>query len=254
MSSSSPSSQRPSGFGAAAFKKAIDVVAHYVDFSDNSSSWSGSQSGDEGTETPDNNEELRTPLLQSQPAAPEASVDTPELGAHTPNDEVEAEADRLPPVSDSGQSQSPVEVDMQRQQEDADASSSSNDGAHTPTKEDLRAPLLPSQPVEPEPHTQPSMSETPSPKVATTSGFEKLGTGLLDPSLLQQLLDDRAPPPEVPTSPTRHAEPVIPQSRHDGMHSPSFTICCHQKRSCLAFTACQLQYNTATFTWTSCHM
>lgn len=228
MSSSSPSPQRPSASGAAAFKKAIDVVAHYVDFSDKSSSWNGSQSGDEGTETPDNNEELRTPLLQSQPAAPEDSADTPDLGSHISSNEVEAEADRLPTVSESSnQSQIPAQVDVQRQQEDADASSSSNDGAHTPTKEDLRAPLLPSQPVEHEPHTQASSSETPSPIVAASSGFDKLGTGLLDPSLLQQLLDDRAPPPEMPTSPTRPTEPVIaPQNGHHGMHPPSFTICC----------------------------
>ena len=217
MSSSSPSAQRPSAFGAAAFQKAIDVVAHYVDFSDKSSSWSGSHSGDEGTETPDNNEELRTPLLQSQPATPEDSTTTPELDSHMPNDEIEAEADRLPHMH-SDQSQNPAQVDVQRQEVDADASSSSNDGAHTPTKEDLRAPLLPSQPVEQEPHTQAS---TPSPKVAATSGFEKLGSGLLDPSLLQQLLDDHAPPPEMPTSPIRHVEPVIaPPNGHHGMHPP----------------------------------
>ena len=232
MSSSSPSSQRPSAFGAAAFKKAIDVVAHYVDFSDKSSSWSGSQSGDEGTETPEKKEDLRTPLLQSQPAVPEDSATTPELDSHVPNDEVDGEADRLPPASD--QLQNPAQVDVQCQQEDADASSSSNDGAHTPTKEDLRAPLLPSQPVEHEPNTQASLSETPSPKVAATSGFGKLGSGLLDPSLLQQLLDDRAPPPEMPTSPIRHAEPVVtPPNGHHGMHRPpstitSFTICCLQ--------------------------
>lgn len=220
MSSSSHSAQRPSASRAAAFQKAIDVVAHYVDFSDKSSSWSGSHSGDEGTETPDNNEELRTPLLQSQTATLEESAATPELNPRIENDKMEAEADRLPHMH-SDQSQNPAQVDVQPQQVDADASSSSNDGAHTPTKEDLRAPLLPSQPVEQEPHTQASMSETPSPKVAATSGFEKLGSGLLDPSLLQQLLDDHAPPPEMPTSPIRHVEPVIaPPTGHHGMHSP----------------------------------
>lgn len=259
MSASSTSPQRPSAFGAAAFKKAIEVVAHYVDFSDKSSSWSGSQSGDEGTETPANNEELRTPLLQSQTAASGDSQTTPKLHPRTPSDNFEAKADRQPPVSEqsqypaqvdaetdlspavSEQPHSPAQMDVQRQQEDADASSSSNDGAHTPTKEDLRAPLLPSQPVEQESHTQPSMSqeercppvmsqedmshahkyETPSPKVAASGGLEKLGSGLLDPSLLQQLLDDHAPPPEIPSSPIRHAEPVVaPANGHHGMRPP----------------------------------
>lgn len=246
MSSSTPSSQRPSAFGAAAFKKAIDVVAHYVDFSDKSSSWSGSQSGDEGTETPEKNEELRTPLLQSQPATPEDSAATPELDSQMPIDAVDAEANRLPPVSD--QLQNPAQVDVQRQPEDADASSSSNDGTHTPTKEDLRAPLLPSQPVEHEPHTQASMSETPSPNVAATGGFGKLGSGLLDPSLLQQLLDDHAPPPEMPTSPTRHAEPVVfPPTEHHGMRCPPSIT------SFIITDYCQLQYLTATVK-VSCHV
>lgn len=257
MSTSNTTPQRPSAFGAAAFKKAIDVVAHYVDFSDKSSSWSGSQSGDEGTETPAN-KELRTPLLQSQAPASGDSPTTSTLHPHTPSDDFEAKADQQTPVSEqsqhpaqvdaetdlspavSEQPQSSAQMDVQRQQEDADASSSSNDGAHTPTKEDLRAPLLPSQPVEQESHTQPAMSqeeicspvmsqkdmshahkfETPSPKVAASSGLEKLGSGLLDPSLLQQLLDDHVPPSEVPSSPIRHAEPMLaPANGHHGIHS-----------------------------------
>lgn len=236
MSNSNTVPQRPSAFGAAAFKKAIEVVAHYVDFSDKSSSWSGSQSGDEGTETPANNEELRTPLLPSQTVASADSPTSPKLHPQTPSDDFEAKADRQPPVSEqshtpaqvdaeadlspavSEQSHTPAQMDVQHQTEDADASSSSNEGAHTPTREDLRAPLLPSQPVEQEPYTQASMLETPSPVVLASSGLEKLGSGLLDPSLLQQLLDDDAPPPEIPSSPIRHAEPVLaPTTEHHGI-------------------------------------
>lgn len=214
MSASTPASQRPSPFGAAAFRKAIDVVAHYVDFSDHSSSWSGSQSGDEGTETPDKHEELRTPLLQSQTAPADDSAATPDVDQHTRKETAQVEvkqADRLAPVSQNPQ------VDVQRQQKNADASSSSNDGAETPTKEDLRAPLLPSQPMEQETHTQ--ASSLPSPKVPAASGLDNLGSGLLDPSLVQRLLDDDASPPDMPSSPIRHAEPVaVPPNGNYGMH------------------------------------
>lgn len=205
--STSPFSQRPSLFGAAAFRKAIDVVAHYVEFSDKSSSWSGSQSGDERTETPDNNKELRTPLLQSHPVP---SDDSPESNQHTPRHSAQAEI--IPADQLAQQMQNLAQMDVPRRRDHVDASSSSNDGTETPSKEDLRAPSLLSQPAEPETHTHGS------PKVAATSGLEQLGSGLLDPSLLQRLLDDDAPLPEMPASPIRHVQPVtVPLNASHGM-------------------------------------
>ncbi|KAL3140245.1 hypothetical protein ABBQ38_004517 [Trebouxia sp. C0009 RCD-2024] len=195
-----PSSQRPSLFGAAAFQKAIDVVAHYVEFSDKSSSWNGSQSGDERTETPDNNEELRTPLLQSHPVPSDDSTDTPEVDLQMPRQS--SKAGVIPADQLTQQLHNLAQMDVLRQRESADASSSSNEGTETPSKDDLRAPLLLSQPAEQDTQLHGS------PKVAAANGLEQLGSGLLDPSLLQQLLEDDAPPPDMPASPISHVEPV----------------------------------------------
>lgn len=217
----SPSSQRPSLFGAAAFQKAINVVAHYVEFSDKSSSWSGSQSGDERTETPDNNEELRTPLLQSHPIPSDDSADAPEADLQTPRQSYKAEivpADQL-----TQQLHNLAQMDVLCQRESADASSSSNEGTETPSKDDLRAPLLLSQP--PEQDTQIHGS----PKVAATNGLEQLGSGLLDPGLLQQLLDDDAPPPDMPPSPIRHVESfAVPLIGSHGMYHKLKDSATHQ--------------------------
>ena len=231
MSAPKSSPQRASQRGTAAFTKAINVVAHYVDFSDHSSSWSGSQSDGEGTETPDNNEDLREPLLQSSSPASDSKA---ELQGDVEQSSDESShmdampADKVATVSE--ELQNPAQVEVQSDHEHSDGSSLSDDGAQTPTKEDLRTPLLQSQPVDQEDLTHASSG---SPKVAASSGLGKLNSGLLDPSLLQQLLDDHAPPPDVPEPPSQHAEPVVisahengPPNGNHGRHQPlNITAC-----------------------------
>lgn len=226
MSAPESSPQRASPFGAAAFTKAINVVAHYVDFSDRSSSWNGSQSDGEGTETPDNNEDLREPLLQN-PSPASAGNAALQDGVECISED-SAHTDAMPAhktASVSEELQNPAQVDVQSHHEQSDGSSLSDDGAQTPTKQDLRTPLLQSQPVDQEALTHASSG---SPKVAASSGMEKLNSALLDPSLLQQLLDDYAPPPDVPELPIQHAEPVAvsanenaPPNGNHGKHQPA---------------------------------
>ena len=206
MDPASPPRQA-SPFATATFKKAIDVIAHYVDFSDHSSSWSGSPTEDFEAESPRNvNEELHSPLLHSDSAelAETASVDSSGQPAHV------ADVQTLPAAKASLASEesqaSTMHVQSPHSSPGETRFSSSNDGAHTPTKEDLRTPLLSSQPVD---HGIASPTQCESPKVPPSRGLENLGSGLLNPSLLEQLLDDHAPLPNVPHTEIRHAVPVV---------------------------------------------
>ncbi len=201
----SPESQQASPFGLATLKKAVNVIAHYVEFSDNSSSWSGSEK--DGAETLLDNEDLQTPLLQSEsPQAYKAKIvventtDPAEVNASSPA----ATSDKASLVSAEVNILSDPEV--QSPHRDADGASSSNDGAQTPTRHDLRTPVMQSQPMD-QGTVSPAQSD--SPKVAPSGGLENLGSGLLDPSLLVQLLDEHAPPPDMPYAPISHVEPVL---------------------------------------------
>ncbi len=212
---SSPPSQQASPFGAATLKKAVNVLAHYVDFSDASSSWSGSQSDRDGAETPDN-AELRTPLLQSQAAEPDQVVADSGHVEHLAEIEVQKSAPTAAKVSPvSEQAQTPTDEDVQSPHRNVGRATSSNDGAQTPTKEDVRTPLLQSQPVD---HGTVSPAQSESPRVPPSGGLENLGSGLLNPSLLEQLLDEHAPPPDMPYGPIRHVVPVNAPD-HPGDHS-----------------------------------
>lgn len=211
MDPASPESQQAPPFGLATLKKAVNVIAHYVEFSDNSSSWSGSEKG--GAETPRENEDLQTPLLQSEPSqaykvnsALDNTTDPAEVNASSPA----ATSDKAPLVS--AEVNIPSEPEVQSPHRDADGASSSNDGAQTPTRHDLRTPVLQSQPMD-QGTVSPAQSD--SPKVAPSGGLENLGSGLLDPSLLEQLLDEHAPPPDMPYAPIRHVEPVL-AAEHPG--------------------------------------
>lgn len=212
MDSASPPSHQASPFGLATLKKAVNVLAHYVDFSDNSSSWSGSQPDADETETP-NSEDLRTPLLQSQPAEPDAVIAASDDSEHVGDNELPGQAPAAEKVSLFPE---PVplsaDVDVQSPHGTAGRASSSDDGTQTPTKHDLRTPLMQSQPVE---HGIASSVHSESPKVPPSGGLENLGSGLLNPSLLEQLLDDHAPPPDMPYAGITHVVPVTAPDHPD---------------------------------------
>ncbi|KAL0023611.1 hypothetical protein WJX77_006953 [Trebouxia sp. C0004] len=212
MDPASPESQQASPFGLATLKKAVNVIAHYVDFSDNSSSWTGSDK--DGAETPHNNEDLQTPLLQSESAQAhkaEVGLDNAINPAEVAVSGPAATLDKTSLVS-AAEVNIPLDPEVQSPHRDADRASSSNDGAQTPTRHDLRTPVLQSQPMD-QGTVSPAQSD--SPKVAPSGGLELLGSGLLDPSLLEQLLDEHAPPPDMPYAPIRHVEPVLAAEHPD---------------------------------------
>ncbi len=216
MDPASPESQQASPFGLATLKKAVNVIAHYVEFSDNSSSWSGSDK--DGAETPHNNEDLQTPLLQSESAqayTAEIALDNATNPAEVDVSSPGATPDKASLVS-AAEVNIPSDPEVQSPHRDTDGASSSNDGAQTPTRHDLRTPVLQSQPMD-QGTVSPAQSD--SPKVAPSGGLENLGSGLLDPSLLEQLLDEHAPPPDMPYAPIRHVEPVL-AAEHPGKLQP----------------------------------
>lgn len=224
MDPASPESQQASPFGLATLKKAVNVIAHYVEFSDNSSSWSGSEK--DGAETPRDSENLQTPLLQSESS--KAYDAKTALDNTTDTDPAEVIVSSPAAISDkaslvSAEVNIPSDPEVQSPHRDADGASSSNDGAQTPTRHDLRTPVLQSQPMD-QGTVSPAQSD--SPKVAPSGGLENLGSGLLDPSLLVQLLDEHAPPPDMPYAPIRHVEPVL-AAEHPGklQHKTSTAPC-----------------------------
>ena len=221
MDSASPPSHQASPFGLATLKKAVNVLAHYVDFSDNSSSWSGSQPDADETETP-NSEDLRTPLLQSQPAKPDTVITADDDSEHVGDKELLGQAPAAEKVSSSPEPVplSESDVDVQSPHGTAGRASSSNDGTQTPTKHDLRTPLMQSQPVE---QGIASSVHSESPKVPPSGALENLGSGLLNPSLLEQLLDDHAPPPDMPYAGITHVVPVTAPD-HPGEHSAQHLV------------------------------
>lgn len=246
MDPASPESQQASPFGLATLKKAVDVIAHYVEFSDNSSSWSGSEQ--DGAETPHDNEDLQTPLLQSKsPQAYKAKIvmenttDPAEVNVSSPA----AASDKASLVS--AEVNIPSDPEVQSPHRDADGASSSNDGAQTPTRHDLRTPVLQSQPMD-QGTVSPAQSD--SPKVAPSGGLENLGSGLLDPSLLVQLLDEHAPPPDMPYAPIRHVEPVLAAEhpgklQHENNHR---LLCCLSAPSAAFMSMLSLLHYFAPFT------
>lgn len=206
MDSASPESQQASTFGLATLKKAVNVIAHYVDFSDNSSSWSGSQSDRDGAETPHSKDDLHTPLLQSDSGEVDKAATTLNTASFSAEGELSDPAASTDKVSLLSAHENTPSDQVVQSPRDADSASSSSDGARTPTNQDLRTTILQSPPVDQE-IASPAQSE--SPRVPPSGGLENLGSGLLDPSLLKQLLDEHAPPPDMPYAPIRHVEPVI---------------------------------------------
>lgn len=220
MDPASPESQQASTYGLATLKKAVNVIAHYVDFTDNSSSWSGSQSDRDGAETPHSKDDLHTPLLQSDSREGDKAaitVNTASFPAESELSDPAASTDKVSLLSAHETTPSDQVVQSPR---DADSASSSSDGARTPTNQDLRTTVLQSPPVDQE-IASPAQSE--SPKVPPSGGLENLGSGLLDPSLLKQLLDEHAPPPDMPYAPIRHVEPVN-APEHPG-EQPACILC-----------------------------
>ena len=238
MDPASQESQRQSTFGAA-LKKAADVVGHYVDFSDHSSSWGDSASEHDGADTPTQNEDLRTPLLHSQPIDADDALDSSDhlsssAGSDAPSQQVSRDeaavvpeqaadltAHKLPAVSDHASSppegqQTPSKDDLRSTPEisqpadesaetEGSSPSASQDVIQTPAREDARSTPDDSQPKN-QYNALPAQSD--SPKVPPSGGLENLGSGLLDPSLLEQLLDEHAPPPDMPGTPVQHVAPV----------------------------------------------
>ena len=205
MDPASPESQQASTYGLATLKKAVNVIAHYVDFSDNSSSWSGSQSDKDGAETPHSKDDLHTPLLQSDSGEDDkaaTALNTASFTAETDLNDPPASTDKVSLLAAHENTPSDQVVQSPR---DADSASSSSDGARTPKNQDLRTTVMQSPPVD---HEIASPAQSESPKVPPSGGLENLGSGLLDPSLLKQLLDEHAPPPDMPYAPIRHVEPV----------------------------------------------
>jgi len=80
--------------------------------------------------------------------------------------------------------------------------------------------------------------------------LENLGSGLLDPSLLVQLLDEHAPPPDMPYAPIRHVEPVLAAEhpgklQHENNHR---LLCCLSAPSAAFMSMLSLLHYFAPFT------
>ena len=253
-----PGSHLPSPF--AAFKKATDLIGHYIDFSDSSSGISSGSAEHESaslaTDT-SGKHNLQVPLLADEtrhdiavtasngPDTPAQSVadsmsgspnsysesqtvaakQTPNVRAQSLASEPSIEAVTSPESSDSanGVDMYP-EVPQAPSQLLADeaATSDSSEGAQTPRQQDIRASHLQSQPVDED--ILPSAATLSGQPQTVSADLDRMGSGILNPSLLTPLLSDH-PLPEA----SHHGElyvPHEPDAHISGEHIPFSFHCC----------------------------
>ena len=233
-------SHLPSPF--AAFKKATDLIGHYVDFSDSSSVVSSGSADHEPTSSVTDTagkHNLQVPLLADEtrhdlsvtsdgPDTPAQSVADSISGSPNSSSEsqtvaakqtpdVEGFAQSLPSqpsgeaVTSPESSDSANDMDAYPEVPPAPsdllpaeaATSDSSDGAQTPTQQDTRASYLQSQPVD-EDIVQSAATSSGQPQ-PVSGDLGRMGSGILNPSLLIPLLSDH-PLPE----PSHHGELYVP--------------------------------------------
>lgn len=227
--STKSASYLPSPF--AALKKASNLIGHYVDLSDSSSVLSSSsiepEPSDVVTETSEKND-LQVPLLATErthsapnpasdgpdtpsqsianspsgsPASnaepsPVATLKTPDIELRAASSSRQSSGEATPESSDSADD---VEMDSDPQQlprqssAEAATTSDSSDGAQTPTQQDIRASRLQSQPAPEEVVPAAVISHG---SQAHPGDLDRLGSDILDPSLLAPLLSNE-PLPEL---------------------------------------------------------
>ena len=227
--------QQESTSGVPIVKKLANLVGHYIDFSDSSSIGSFAAS-DSGFVSSDKNE-LSKPLLgdatdkhgpaategpdtpaqssaDSVSSSPSSGYEPQQIAAETPQlrtSDLESQSsgsvDAIPESSDSADEPS---IDLaQSPASQQSVTRRSSDGARTPTQQDVRTLQLQSQPVEEE--VVPVVTSNGSLPKQHSGDLQRLGSGILDPSLLQPLLsDDPLPEPShqghlyVPHEPDAH--------------------------------------------------
>lgn len=228
----------PSPF--AAFRKATGLIGHYVDFSDSSSVVS-SGSGD--PESPvvktekSEKSDLQVPLLAAEaehdtaitashgPDTPSQSIassvngsptsqtspqtvtakQTPDVQPPTYDTASQRSADLTPESSASADATEAYPSPPHLQGRSASAAASvSSDGTQTPKQQEIRTSRLESQPAEEEP-TPLKANGINSQAQPDPNDLSRLGSGILDPSLLAPLLSNNAMP-----EPSHHNELYVP--------------------------------------------